>query len=127
DGASTGEAREWALARLDRPLSLDEWAARAAMSVRTFTRRFRQETGLSPGRWLTAQRVERARQLLERTDLPIERIAVAVGFGTTVSLRQHLRATLGVSPSVYRGTFRGPARPESTERPQRCPTGTPTR
>lgn len=127
DDASTGEAREWALARLDRPLSLDEWAARAAMSVRTFTRRFRQETGLSPGRWLTAQRVERARQLLERTDLPVERIAVAVGFGTTVSLRQHLRATLGVSPSVYRGTFRGPARPESTERPQRCPTGTPTR
>lgn len=126
-GASTGEAREWALARLDRPLSLEEWAARAAMSVRTFTRRFRQEIGMSPGRWLLAQRVERARQLLERTDVPVERIAAAVGFGTAVSLRQHLQATLGVSPSAYRSTFRGPPRPESTGRSQRYPTGDPTR
>ncbi|WP_232212944.1 GlxA family transcriptional regulator [Saccharomonospora saliphila] len=106
-GAATAQAREWALERLDRPLTLADLAARASMSTRTFTRRFRREVGVSPGRWLLQRRVERARQLLERTDLPVERIATAVGFGTAVSLRQHLRATLGVSPSAYRGTFRG--------------------
>ncbi|TCP56449.1 AraC family transcriptional regulator with amidase-like domain [Tamaricihabitans halophyticus] len=104
--SSTGRAREWALTQLGRTLSLTELAARESMSVRTFTRRFRDEVGISPIQWLTQQRIERARQLLEQTDLPIDRIAEDVGFGTAVSLRQHLRATLGVSPSAYRSTFR---------------------
>lgn len=47
------------------------------MSRRTFARRFREEVGVSPLRWLTQQRVERARQLLEETDLPLDRIAAA--------------------------------------------------
>jgi transcriptional regulator GlxA family with amidase domain len=78
------------------------------MSVRTFSRRFREEVGLTPVRWLTQQRVERARQLLEETDHSVDRVAAEAGFGTAASLRQHLQAALGVSPSAYRGTFRGP-------------------
>ncbi|NIJ12872.1 transcriptional regulator GlxA family with amidase domain [Saccharomonospora amisosensis] len=105
--SSTGRARAWALANLDQSLSLPDLASIESMSTRTFTRRFRQEVGMSPLRWVTQQRVERARQLLERTDLPIDRIAAQTGFGTAASLRQHLNAVLGVSPSVYRGTFRG--------------------
>ncbi|MFB4317168.1 GlxA family transcriptional regulator [Actinomadura sp. 21ATH] len=108
-GASTGAARAWALARLDRPVTLAEMAARSSMSVRTFTRRFRQETGMAAGRWLVLRRVERARQLLEETDLPVDRVAAEAGFGTGASLRQHLQAELGVSPTAYRATFRGPA------------------
>lgn len=107
-GASTGAARSWALHHLDHPLTLDELAARESMSVRTFTRRFRDEVGISPLRWLTQQRVERARQLLEETDLPVDRIATDTGFGTAASMRQHVRTALGVSPSTYRDTFRGP-------------------
>jgi transcriptional regulator GlxA family with amidase domain len=103
---TTGNARAWALQRLDQPVTLRELAAREAMSVRTFTRRFREETGVSPQRWLVQQRVERARQLLEDTDLPVDRIAREAGFGTAASLRQHLAAALGVSPSTYRRTFR---------------------
>lgn len=99
--------RAWALHRLGEPLTLGDLAGHAAVSVRTFTRRFRHETGVSPQRWLAAQRVERARRLLETTDLPIERIAVDVGFGTPTSLRQHLRAAVGVSPLAYRHTYRG--------------------
>lgn len=76
------------------------------MSVRTFTRRFREEVGVSPVQWLTRQRVERARQLLESTDLSIDQVARDAGFGTPTSLRQHLQAALGVSPTVYRRTFR---------------------
>ncbi|WP_344349711.1 GlxA family transcriptional regulator, partial [Catellatospora coxensis] len=89
--ASTAATREWVLARLGEPLDLDQLARHARMSVRTFTRRFREETGLSPGRWLTRQRVEHARHLLESTDLTIDQVADRAGFGTAVSLRQHLR------------------------------------
>jgi transcriptional regulator GlxA family with amidase domain len=106
--ASTGPARAWALERLAEPLTLAELAGRASMSVRTFTRRFRQEAGVSPAVWLARQRVERARQLLEETDLPVERVAERSGFGTAASLRAHLQAAVGVSPSAYRATFRGP-------------------
>ncbi|WP_232661798.1 GlxA family transcriptional regulator [Pseudonocardia sp. TRM90224] len=106
-GPGTDPTRAWALQRLDEPLTLAELAAHASMSVRTFTRRFRDETGQSPARWLIAQRVHLARRLLETTDLPVERIAVDAGFGTTASLRQHLHAAIGVAPIAYRRTYRG--------------------
>lgn len=57
--------------------------------------------------WLAQQRLDRARQLLEETDLPVDRIAADAGFGTGTALRQHFHATLGVSPRAYRRTFRG--------------------
>ncbi|WP_344683846.1 GlxA family transcriptional regulator [Saccharopolyspora taberi] len=103
--ATTGPTRAWALERLHHRLSLPELAAHARMSVRTFTRRFQLEVGMAPGQWLTVQRVELARSLLETSDLPIDQIAQRSGFGTGNSLRQHLRTTLGVSPSAYRRTF----------------------
>ncbi|MFI1223028.1 MULTISPECIES: GlxA family transcriptional regulator [unclassified Streptomyces] len=104
--ATTTAARAWALARLDSPILLRDMAEQEAMSVRTFTRRFREEVGISPGQWLAQQRVERARQLLESTDLSIDQVARDAGFGTATSLRQHLQAALGVPPTVYRRTFR---------------------
>jgi transcriptional regulator GlxA family with amidase domain len=102
---STAPAREWMLSRLEQPVLLRELAERSAMSVRTFTRRFRTETGLSPGDWLLRQRVERARHLLEHTALTVEQIAHQAGFGTSASLRRHLSACLGTSPAAYRKTF----------------------
>lgn len=107
--AGTTTARTWALGRLERPILLRDMARQESMSVRTFTRRFREEVGISPVQWLTQQRVERARQLLESTDLSIDQVARDAGFGTPTSLRQHLQATLGVSPTMYRRTFRATA------------------
>ncbi|GAB4080032.1 helix-turn-helix domain-containing protein [Modestobacter muralis] len=121
DDAGTSATRAWALDRLSEPLALEQLAAHAAMSVRTFTRRFRQETGLSPQRWLTQQRVELARRLLETTDSPVERVAADAGFGTTASLRQHLHAAIGVAPLAYRRTFRG-ALPTDATSGDRLPT-----
>jgi transcriptional regulator GlxA family with amidase domain len=106
--AGTGATRAWALERLAEPLPLADLAAHARMSVRTFTRRFREETGLSATRWVVQQRVALARRLLESTDTPVERVAAEAGFGTTASMRAHLHASLGVSPLTYRRTYRGP-------------------
>ncbi|TMR21390.1 helix-turn-helix domain-containing protein [Nonomuraea turkmeniaca] len=102
----TAATREWMLANLDTPLDLSALAEHARMSVRTFTRRFREETGVSPAKWLTGQRVQHARHLLETTDLGVEEVARRAGFGTAVSLRQHLHAAVGVAPLAYRHTFR---------------------
>ncbi|RPK52882.1 helix-turn-helix domain-containing protein [Streptomyces sp. ADI93-02] len=104
--ATTTAARTWALGRLEQPILLRDMARQESMSVRTFTRRFREEVGISPGQWLAQQRVERARQLLESTDLSVDQVARDAGFGTATSLRQHVQAALGVSPTVYRRTFR---------------------
>ncbi|MDD7964930.1 GlxA family transcriptional regulator [Actinomycetospora lemnae] len=106
---ATGAARAWALEHLDEDLDVAALAAHAAMSVRTFTRRFRAETGTSPHAWLVAQRLARARRLLEGTDLPVDRVAAAVGLGTAASLRAHLAETVGLSPLAYRRRFRVPA------------------
>lgn len=110
EGATgTAATRAWALEHLDRPLALRELAAHARMSPRTFARRFQEETGMSPGRWLIQQRVHLARQLLESSDLPVDRVAAEVGFATGTSLRQHLQAAIGVSPQAYRKTFQAGA------------------
>lgn len=103
--ASTAATRAWALGRLGEPLTLADLAAHARMSLRTFARRFHDEVGVSPGRWLIQQRVAHARHLLESSDLTVDQIAGRVGFATGASLRQHLHASIGVSPQAYRRTF----------------------
>lgn len=107
--ASTAVTREWALERLGQPLTVARLARHAHMSERTFTRRFRAETGLAPRRWLTQQRLSLARELLETTDIGIDTIAATVGYATATSLRNHLADALGVSPMAYRRTFRSAA------------------
>jgi transcriptional regulator GlxA family with amidase domain len=102
----TAATRAWAVEHLDRPLSLAELAAHAGMSVRTFTRRFRAETSLSPGAWLAAQRLDYARQLLEDSELTVDQIAERTGLGTGANFRQQLKVASGVSPTAYRRAFR---------------------
>jgi transcriptional regulator GlxA family with amidase domain len=104
-GVSLASTREWALSRLDSVLSLADLASYARMSTRTLTRRFREETGLSPLQWLLHQRVDRARELLEATDLPISQVARLSGLGTPESLRLHLLRRNGMTPSAYRRAF----------------------
>jgi transcriptional regulator GlxA family with amidase domain len=106
-GSGTSAARQWALQNLHLPLTLSDLAEHSNMSLRTFARRFAEEVGMSPGRWLIQQRVDRARHLLESTDLPVDDIAGQVGFAGGTSLREHLHAAIGVSPMAYRRTFRG--------------------
>jgi transcriptional regulator GlxA family with amidase domain len=115
----TAGVRAWLLERLDQPVTLAAMAARASMSVRTFTRRFREETGQTPGDWLIRQRVGRAAELLESTDLPIDQVAARSGLGTAASLRHHLKITYGLSPSAYRKSFGGEPAPRSYDQVER--------
>lgn len=98
--------RAWALTRLHEPTTLTELARHAGTSVRTLTRRFRSETGLSPLQWLLHQRVDRARQILETTDLPMDQVAERSGLGTADSLRSHLTRHTGLTPTAYRTAAR---------------------
>ena len=82
------------------------WPRHAAVSPRTFARRFREETGTTPLQWLLAQRVLEARRLLEETDLPVDEIAWRAGFGTAASLRDHFRRATATTPTAYRRSFR---------------------
>lgn len=99
------EVMEWARFNLAADLSLDVLASRAKMSRRTFTRRFKEATGTTVSKWLNAERVVRAQELLETTDLPIETVATEAGFGTPLSLRQQVAIHLNTSPSEYRRMF----------------------
>jgi len=98
---------EWLRAHLDQPLTVRQLAARANMSERTFARRFVQDTGTTPQRWLTGQRILLAQQLLEESDETVDAIADRAGFGNATALRHHFRAWRGTTPNAYRRLFRG--------------------
>jgi transcriptional regulator GlxA family with amidase domain len=96
---------EWMSAHLRDPQPVAALAARAVMSPRTFARSFRAATGTTPHRWQLDQRLRRAEELLESTDLPVDQVAEESGFGAGDTLRHHFTARRGVGPAVYRRTF----------------------
>jgi transcriptional regulator GlxA family with amidase domain len=104
-GLGLARAIEWALAHLDRPLGVTALAKAAALSPRTFARRFQAELGSSPHRWLIRQRVLAAQRQLESSRSSIEEVAGSVGFGTAQTLRLHFRRIVRTSPTAYRRRF----------------------
>ena len=104
-GTSLAATRAWAVERLAAELTLTDLAAHAHTSVRNLTRRFQAETGLSPLQWLLQQRVLRAREILESTTLPMDKVARLSGLGSGESLRQYFVRRVGLSPSAYRASY----------------------
>ncbi|MCV7252645.1 DJ-1/PfpI family protein [Mycobacterium hackensackense] len=103
--ASLAATRAWALNRLSEPVTVPEMAKHARMSVRTFMRRFADETGTTPLQWLVNARITAARELLETTDYSIDRVAQKSGLGSAANLRLHFRRSLATTPTAYRQTF----------------------
>jgi AraC family transcriptional activator FtrA len=95
----------WLQEHLDEPITVEDLAARSAMSPRTFARRFLASTGTTPYRWLVRQRVQLAQRLLEMSDLPIGSVAEKSGFSTAANLRKHFSRAVHTSPQAYRRTF----------------------
>jgi transcriptional regulator GlxA family with amidase domain len=110
-GGSLEAALEWTRRHLHEPLRVVDLARRVGMSERTFNRRFREQVGTTPARWLARERVLRAQRLLESSDLPVEQVADRVGFGSAVTLRQRFGAVVGTSPQAWRQAFRAATTP----------------
>jgi transcriptional regulator GlxA family with amidase domain len=104
-GDRLAEVMAWARANLDQPVSLDELAARALMSRRSFVRHFNAATGATPYAWLLSQRLSLAEEMLETTSLPIEQIAARVGYRSAAVFREQFAARRGVAPRDYRKMF----------------------
>lgn len=100
-----GAILAWMVENLDADIAVDDLARRAHMSSRTFARRFVDEVGSTPHKWLTEQRVAHARTLLESTEIGIEQVAGQVGFGSATLLRHHFTSAVGLSPTAYRRRF----------------------
>lgn len=107
DGATLAPLLAWMEGHLDRELTLADLAARSCTTVRTLHRRFREQTGTTPAQWVVRARLHRAQHLLETTDLPVEHVARAAGFGSTTTFRDRFRRRFGTSPRAYRRAFRG--------------------
>ncbi|TQM77931.1 AraC family transcriptional regulator with amidase-like domain [Saccharothrix saharensis] len=108
-GSALEPVLRWAEENCARDLGLADLAARAGMSTRTLNRRFREQTGTTPLRWLHLARVRRAQHLLEATDHPVDRIAAAAGFGSPTAFRDRFKRVVGTTPHAYRSAFRAPA------------------
>ncbi|WP_433869219.1 GlxA family transcriptional regulator [Saccharopolyspora sp. CA-218241] len=105
DDGPMGATITWALANLNRPLTVEDLAAHASMSPRNFTRLFRGTTGMSPARWVLTHRLDEARRLLETTTWSVTRIAETCGFASAVTFRQNFVKHYNTTPTSYRHRF----------------------
>jgi AraC family transcriptional activator FtrA len=97
---------DWLVSNLEKEHTVKSMATKAKMSPRTFARHFRDQTGTTPARWLSRERVKQAQHLLETTDMGMDQLAVACGLGSAQLLRFHFQRVVGSSPSHYRKAFR---------------------
>ncbi len=104
-GQRLSAAMDWARSQLHRPVTVKEFAQEAAMSERSFLRRFQDDIGMSPKAWITAERMRRAQEILESTPLPLSEVGLAVGYASPETFRAAFRRIVGVPPSTYRERF----------------------
>jgi transcriptional regulator GlxA family with amidase domain len=108
-GSALEPLLEWIEDNLSGDITLGAMAVRSGMSERTFSRRFREQTGTTPLQWLLRARVRRAQYLLENSDHPVERISRQAGFGSPTAFRERFRRVVGTTPHAYRAAFRAKA------------------
>lgn len=102
---TVGAALDYARARLHRPIEIGALASRSAMSGRTFLRKFKGSVGMTPNAWLQAERMARARELLESTPMRLADVATQCGYDSPETFRRAFRRLVGVAPGAYRARF----------------------
>jgi transcriptional regulator GlxA family with amidase domain len=113
EGTPLTRVLEWLGERASEEIALKDIARQAAMSVRSLSRHFREQTGTTPLQWLLRARVRRAQLLLETTTLSVERVAVDAGFGSVAAFREQFHRLAGTTPQAYRRAFRSRAQSEA--------------
>jgi AraC-like DNA-binding protein len=98
--------REHVEAHLSESMDLAELAAIAGLSVYHFARAFKQSAGVTPHHYLVRRRIERAQDMLARSELPLSGIALATGFSDQSHLARHFRQMLGMTPGQFRWSQR---------------------
>ncbi|MEQ4617831.1 MAG: helix-turn-helix domain-containing protein [Corticimicrobacter sp.] len=106
-GLRLSDLLDWVRGHLEQVHTLDSLAQRACVSRRTLSRQIRQLTGMTVGQWLLRERLSRAQQLLEGTNMPVEKVAEAAGFGSTASMRLYFSRMCGLTPGAWRMMYRG--------------------
>jgi AraC family transcriptional regulator, transcriptional activator FtrA len=109
DASLFDDTLSWLREHLDEPVTVGDLAVRAAMSTRTFARRFVASTGTTPLQWMVHERIRLAQRLLEATDLPVDTVARESGFGSPDNLRKHFGRVVRTTPQAYRRAFRAPS------------------
>jgi transcriptional regulator GlxA family with amidase domain len=99
------DTQQWMLSNLQKPITIAQMAAHAHLSPRHFHRRFLDQMNETPLNWLLEQRIGRAKELLETTDLSVEEIAQRIGLGSATNLRVHFRRATSISPTRHRYAF----------------------
>jgi len=97
--------QEYVLDHLRSTLSVDELASISGMSVRSFSRHFVEEAGITPREFVERARIDAARNLLEAGELPLKSVAYDCGFGDPDRMRAVFSRKVGVSPAAYREQF----------------------
>jgi transcriptional regulator GlxA family with amidase domain len=100
-----GKVQSFILEHLEEELSVERLATEAAMSARHFARVFAREVGMTPMEFTQNARIDRARNLLETTDLPLKTVAYRSGFGSVRHMRFLFSERLGRTPTQYREQF----------------------
>jgi AraC family transcriptional regulator len=88
--------------RLSEPVTVDDMARAAMFSKFHFTRMFQRATGVSPARFLSALRLQRAKHLLTSTTMTVVDISVLVGYNSVGTFSSRFSRSVGLSPTDYR-------------------------
>jgi AraC family transcriptional regulator, transcriptional activator FtrA len=106
-GRTISATMDWARRRLAEPLTIGILAEQAAMSERTFLRRFQESIAMPPAKWLQRERMLRARELLEASRAPLDAIAAQCGYQSLDTFRVAFKRIVGTAPATYRTRFTG--------------------
>ncbi|CAG4917906.1 HTH-type transcriptional activator RhaR [Paraburkholderia saeva] len=104
--ATRRRLRDYIAANLTASLTLGDLADVACLSEFHLARMFRTSFGLPPAAWIAQQRLDRARELLRTTALPLDQVALQSGYANSSHLSHRFRAALGATPTAYRRTMR---------------------
>ena len=112
--SETGGLTPWRMRRvkqhidenLDGTIKVEDLAAIAKLSVRHFSLAFKQSFGVPPHAHIVSRRIERARELMLRTDEPLAQVALACGLADQAHLSKWFRRLVGVTPNAWRRQYR---------------------
>lgn len=105
EDAVIGDCQTWLARNYETASPVQAMIERSGLAERSFNRRFKQATGMSPMQYVHTLRLEESKQMLERSGEPVEAIAEAVGYEDASFFNRLFRRSVGLTPGQYRKRF----------------------